>query len=90
MDTSRCGKTLRSQRLISKYRVTGRELTREVAILAANRNRYDGHKQGRPVEKPGPDQIPDSPEKVLRSLVASPPRREDQWEYLKRHREALE
>ena len=41
-------------------------------------------KRGRPVEKPEPDPIPDSPENVLRSLVTAPPRREDEWDYLKR------
>ena len=41
-------------------------------------------KRGRPVEKPEPDPIPDSLENVLRSLVTAPPRREDEWDYLKR------
>ncbi len=41
------------------------------------------HKLGRPVEKPEPDPIPDSPENVLRALVTAPPRAEDDWDYLK-------
>ena len=42
------------------------------------------HLLARPVEKPEPDPIPDSPENVLRSLVTELPRREDEWDYLKR------
>ena len=42
------------------------------------------HKRGRPVEKPVPDPIPDSRENVLRTLVTAPPRRDDEWDYLKR------
>lgn len=41
-------------------------------------------KRGRPVEKPVPAPIPDSPENVLRALVTVPPRREDEWDHLKR------
>jgi hypothetical protein len=41
-------------------------------------------KRGRPVEKPEPAQIPDSPENVLRALVNAPPRADDEWDYLKR------
>ena len=41
-------------------------------------------KRGRPVEKPEPEQIPDSPENVLRALMTAPPRAEDDWDYLKR------
>ena len=40
-------------------------------------------KRGRPVEKPEPDPIPDSPENVLHALVTAPPRGEDEWYYLK-------
>lgn len=42
------------------------------------------HLLGRTVKKPEPDPIPDSLENVLRSLVDLPPRREDEWDYLKR------
>ena len=41
-------------------------------------------KRGRPVEKPERDPIPDSPENVLRLIVQTPPRGEDDWDYLKR------
>ena len=41
-------------------------------------------KRGRPVEKPEPAPIPDSPEHVLRALVTPPPRGEGEWDYLKR------
>ena len=40
-------------------------------------------KRGRPVEKPEPDPIPDSPENVLRALVTAPPRAEGDWDYLR-------
>ncbi len=40
-------------------------------------------KRGRPVEKPEPDPIPNSLENVLRALVTAPPRREDEWGYLR-------
>lgn len=38
---------------------------------------------GRPVEKPLPDAIPDTPENVARALVTTPPKGEDEWDYLK-------
>lgn len=38
---------------------------------------------GRPVEKPMPDPIPDIPENIARALVGTPPKREDEWDYLK-------
>ena len=39
-------------------------------------------KRGRP-PKPMPEQIPDTPENVALALMTSPPRRPDEWEYLK-------
>ncbi len=42
------------------------------------------HKRDRPVEKPMPERIPDSPENVLRALMTAPPRGVDEWDYLKR------
>lgn len=39
--------------------------------------------RGRPVEKPMPEPIPDTPENIMRALLATPPKREDEWEYLK-------
>ena len=42
--------------------------------------------RGRPVERQWPDPIPDTPENVARALMAGPPKAEDEWEYLKKHR----
>lgn len=39
--------------------------------------------RGRPVEKPLPEPIPDTPENVARALVSTPPKDEDDWDYLK-------
>ena len=40
-------------------------------------------KRGRPVEKPLPAPIPDTPENVARALVTTPPKDEGDWDYLK-------
>ena len=40
-------------------------------------------RRGRPVEKPLPDPIPDTPENVARALVTTPPKEEGDWNYLK-------
>ena len=37
---------------------------------------------GRPV-KPLPDPIPHTPENAMRVILAAPPKREDEWHYLK-------
>ena len=39
--------------------------------------------RGRPVEKPMPEPIDDSPENVMRAILATPPKREDEWKYPK-------
>ena len=39
--------------------------------------------RGRPVERPMPDPIPDTPENVARALLTTPPKGEDEWDYLK-------
>ncbi len=39
-------------------------------------------KPGRP-SKPMPEPIPDTPENVARALMTSPPRKPDEWEYLR-------
>ena len=39
--------------------------------------------RGRPVEKPMPAPIPDTPESVARALVTTPPKDEGEWDYLK-------
>ena len=40
--------------------------------------------RGRPVEKPMPDPIPDTPENVAHALVSTPPENDDEWDYLER------
>ena len=42
-----------------------------------------GRKRGRPVEKPIPAPIPDTPENVARALLTTPPKDEGDWDYLK-------
>ena len=39
--------------------------------------------RGRPVEKHMPEPIPDTPENTMRALLATPPKKEDDWDYLK-------
>ena len=39
--------------------------------------------RGRPIEKPMPAPIPDTPENVARALVTTPPKDEGDWGYLK-------
>lgn len=39
--------------------------------------------RGRPVEKTLPDPIPDRPENVMRAILKTPPKRDDEWDYLK-------
>ncbi len=39
-------------------------------------------KRGRP-PKPMPDLIPDTPENVALALLTTPPKREDEWKYLR-------
>ncbi|MCY4393605.1 MAG: hypothetical protein OXC10_00500 [Rhodospirillaceae bacterium] len=39
--------------------------------------------RGRPVERPMPDPIPDTPENIMRALLETPPKRDDEWDYLK-------
>ena len=40
-------------------------------------------KRGRPVKYPLPEPIPDTPENILRAVLATPNKRDDEWEYLK-------
>ena len=50
----------------------------------------DKRQRGRPVEKPMPEPIPDTPENVARALVSTPPKDDGDWDYLKaRKREAV-
>ena len=39
--------------------------------------------RGRPVKHPMPEPIPDTPENILRAVLATPNKREDEWDYLK-------
>ena len=39
--------------------------------------------RGRPVEKPMPAPIPDTPENVARVLLTTPPKDDGDWDYLK-------
>ena len=39
--------------------------------------------RGRPVEKPMPEPIPDTAENIARALLTTPPKDEDDWDYLK-------
>ena len=39
--------------------------------------------RGRPVEKPMPEPIPDTPENVARALLTTPPKDDGDWDYLK-------
>lgn len=41
---------------------------------------------GRPVEKPTPDPILDNPENIAFALVNTPPKTEDEWDYLKENK----
>ena len=39
--------------------------------------------RGRPVEKPLPDPIPDTPENIMRAILNTPPKKDEDWDYLK-------
>ena len=39
-------------------------------------------KRGRPVEKPMPERIPDSPENIAKAMFRVGSKREDEWRYL--------
>lgn len=38
---------------------------------------------GRPLEKPLPEPIDDSPENVMRAILATPPRKDRVWRYMR-------
>ena len=42
-------------------------------------------KPGRPPKYPMPEPIDDAPEAVARAILNTPPKREDEWEYLKKY-----
>ena len=37
----------------------------------------------RPVEKPMPESIPDTPENIMHAVLNTPPKSDDEWNYLK-------
>ena len=37
--------------------------------------------RGRPIEKPIPEPIPDTPENVAKALLTTPPKKESEWRY---------
>ena len=39
--------------------------------------------RGRPVKNTMPELIPDTPENIARALLTTPPKGEDEWDYLK-------
>ena len=39
---------------------------------------------GRPVKNTMPEQIPDTPENVARAILNTPPKKRDEWEFIKR------
>ena len=43
--------------------------------------------RGRP-SLPMPEPIPDTPENIARILMTTPPKKEDEWEYLREHRDS--
>ena len=40
--------------------------------------------QGRPVKNTMPEPIPDTPENVARAILNTPPKKRDEWEFMKR------
>ena len=40
--------------------------------------------RGRPVEKAMPEPIPDTLENIAKAVLSTPPKAEDEWEYLKK------
>ena len=39
-------------------------------------------KRGHPTRRPMPEPIPDPPEYIIRAMIATPPKRPDEWRYL--------
>ena len=39
--------------------------------------------RGRPVTNTMPEPIPDTPENIARALLTTPPKKADEWDYLK-------
>ena len=45
--------------------------------------RKSSKRVGRP-SKPMPEQIPDTPENVMRALINTPPKKKNDWDHLKK------
>ena len=58
-------------------------MTKQAKRIAANP--LTKRRRGRPVTKPVPELIPDTPENVAQALLSTPPVPEGAWEYLKKH-----
>ena len=43
-------------------------------------------KRGRPSKRTMPEPIPDTPENIMKAVLATPPKRADEWRYLKDER----
>ena len=41
--------------------------------------------RGRPPVNEWPEQIPDTPENIARAILNTPPKKNDEWDYMKRH-----
>ncbi len=41
--------------------------------------------RGRPVKYPMPEPIPDTLENVARAVLTTPPKKRDEWKYLKKY-----
>jgi len=39
-------------------------------------------RRGRPAKRTMPDPIPDTPENIMRAVLNTPPKRDDEWRYL--------
>lgn len=44
-------------------------------------------RKGRPVEKPLAEPIPDTPQNIARAVLGTPPKKRDEWSYLKKGRQ---
>jgi len=45
--------------------------------------------RGRPVEYEMPEQIPDTPDNLARIILTNPPKKEEDWKYLKNSKRTL-
>ena len=41
--------------------------------------------RGRPPVNEWPEQIPDTPENIARAILNTPPKKKNEWDYMKRH-----